>query len=96
MPNNDFELSGTLDQTLTTEGRVYRMRKAGPRYLRVVDEDGCRHLIRVTAIQVMSDADPIRDATIVVVAGRSICVPTPLDVVIEALDGELDAADRKC
>lgn len=49
------------------------------RYLQVVDQDGTRHLIRISAIQLCSDADPCRDSTAVVVAGRTLIVPVPMD-----------------
>lgn len=58
--------------------------RLGP-YLAVVDEAGCRHLVRITAIQVMSDRDPCADSTSIIIAGRSLIVPRPLDQVVRVL-----------
>jgi hypothetical protein len=63
-------------------------------YLSVVDESGLRHLIRRSAILLVSDEDPAADTTIVCVAGRTIRIPVPLDVVVEALDGNAAASRR--
>lgn len=55
--------------------------RLGP-YLVVVDESGCRHLIRITAIQVLSDRDPCADSTSIIIAGRALTIPRPLDQVV--------------
>jgi hypothetical protein len=55
------------------------------RYLQIIDQDGTRHLIRISAIQLCSDADPCRDSTSVVVAGRTLIVPLPLDELVQML-----------
>lgn len=61
-----------------------------PGYLLLRDNDGARHLIRASSIQLLSDLDPCRDATIAVVAGRSITVPISLEEFI----GKLADCDR--
>lgn len=52
--------------------------RLGP-YLVVVNGDGLRHLIRIGAIQMLSDGDLCRDTTVIVVAGRAIVVAEPFD-----------------
>ncbi len=54
-------------------------------YLLVVDDAGLRHLIRRSAILLVSDEDQFGDTTIVCVAGRTIRIPIGLDVVVDAL-----------
>lgn len=61
-----------------------------PGYLLVVDADGLRHVIRISAIQMLSDGDQCRDATIGVVAGRALTIPLPLDDLI----GQLERSSR--
>jgi hypothetical protein len=56
-------------------------------FVGVVDADGVRHLLRLGAIQMIADTDQCQDTTVIVVAGRSIIVPVPLDEVIEVIDG---------
>lgn len=62
-------------------------RAMGPGYLTVRDADGLRHAIRIASIQMLSDGDPVGDTTVVLVAGRAIVVPIPLDKVISLLEG---------
>lgn len=61
------------------------VRSPRERYLQVIDQDGTRHVIRIAAIQLCSDADPCRDSTAVVVAGRTLIVPLPLDEIVQLL-----------
>lgn len=56
-------------------------------HLMVVDIDGRRCLIRIGAIQFVVDGDATHDTTIIVVAGRFIVVPEPLDDVLRCLEG---------
>lgn len=56
-------------------------------FVGVVDADGVRHLLRLGAIQMIADTDSCQDTTVIVVAGRSIMVPLPLDDVIAVIDG---------
>lgn len=56
-----------------------------PPYLLVTDQDGLRHVIRVSAIQLASDGDLCRDSTCLVVAGRTLSLPVSLDRIIESL-----------
>lgn len=55
--------------------------RVGP-YLAVTDGDGLRHLIRIGAIQMLSDGDVCRDTAIIIVAGRAITVAEPLDQIV--------------
>lgn len=50
-----------------------------PGYLLLVDADGLRHVVRVSAIQLLSDGDQCRDTTIAIIAGRALTIPLPLD-----------------
>lgn len=59
--------------------------RIGP-YLSVRDDSGCRHLIRRTAITLLSDEDPVADTTLITVGGRTLRIPLPLDRVMAALD----------
>lgn len=54
-------------------------------YLLVVDDEGRRHLIRRSAIMLVSDEDPVGDTSLLTVAGRTIRIPASLDVVVDAL-----------
>ena len=56
-------------------------------FVGVVDADGVRHLLRLGAIQMIADTDQCQDSTVIVVAGRSIIVPVPLDEVMAVIDG---------
>ena len=57
-------------------------------FLKVVEENGCRHLVSIRAIQLISDADPCRYETSMIVAGREIRTFQPLDeVLIEMMMG---------
>lgn len=62
------------------------LQRWGP-YLLLRDEQGRRHLIRLGAVQMLADVDEFHDTTVVVVAGRSITVPCPLDDLLACLDG---------
>ncbi|GEP05281.1 hypothetical protein [Methylobacterium oxalidis] len=54
-------------------------------YLQVQDGDGCRHLLRVTSVQALSDTDPLRNETFITAAGRTIRVLQPLDQIVELI-----------
>lgn len=54
------------------------IQRVGP-FLEVVDGDGCRHLLRLTAIQLLSDTDMLQTDTLITAAGRTIRVPQALD-----------------
>lgn len=68
-------------------------------YLQVQDEEGCRHLLRVTAVQALSDTDPLRNETFITAAGRTIRVPQSLDAIVgliapgERLGADAEAAE---
>ena len=51
-------------------------------FLNVVEADGCRNLVSIRAIQLIRDADPCRNETILVVAGREIHIFQPMDKVV--------------
>lgn len=61
-----------------------------PGYIFLTDQDGTRHLIRVSAIQFLSDADQCRDSTVITISGRPIVTPVPLDDLVM----QLHAASR--
>lgn len=54
-------------------------------FLQVQDGDGCRHLLRVTSVQALSDTDLMRNETFITVAGRTIRVPQALDDIVELI-----------
>lgn len=56
-------------------------------YLLVTDDAGRRHLIRIASIQMVADGDEFHDSCTLVVAGRPITVPAPLEEVLEAMEG---------
>ena len=55
-------------------------------FLLLVDDAGRRNLVRLGAIQMMADCDELHDTTVLVVAGRAITVPRPLDEILEAIE----------
>jgi hypothetical protein len=54
-------------------------------FLLLIDEGGRRNLVRIGSIQMLADADEMHDSTIVVVAGRCLTVPRPLDDLLDAI-----------
>lgn len=54
-------------------------------FLEVLDEEGCRHLLRLTAIQAISDTDPLQNETLIIAAGRTVRVPRALDEIVDML-----------
>ncbi len=52
-------------------------------FLQVQDGDGCRHLLRVTSVQALSDTDLMRNETFITAAGRTIRVTQPLDEIVD-------------
>ena len=55
-------------------------------FLLLVDDAGRRNLVRLGAIQMLADCDEVRDTTVLVVAGRAITVPRPLDDILAAIE----------
>jgi len=55
-------------------------------FVLLVDDAGRRNLVRLGAIQMLADCDEVRDTTILVVAGRAITVPRPLDEILAAIE----------
>ena len=53
--------------------------RRGGNVLQVHDGDGCRHLLRVTSVQALSDTDLMHNETFITAAGRTIRVTQPLD-----------------
>lgn len=56
-------------------------------YLLLTDDAGRRHLIRIASIQMVADGDEFHDNCTLVVAGRPITVPEPLEQVLDAMVG---------
>lgn len=54
-------------------------------YLQVQDGDGCRHLLRISSVQAVSDTDLMRNETFITAAGRTIRVPQPLDEIVRLI-----------
>lgn len=60
------------------------VRRVG-KYLQVQDGEGCRHLLRVTSVQSLSDTDPLRNETFITTAGRTIRVLQPLEQIADLI-----------
>lgn len=58
-------------------------------FLEVLDEDGCRHLLRFSTIQAVSDTDMLQNETLITAAGRTIRVPRALDDIMAMLTDHL-------
>lgn len=50
------------------------------------DSDGIRHLVRITSIQIVCDADQTQDETVLFVANKQLRVPIPLDMLMPMID----------
>jgi hypothetical protein len=50
-------------------------------FVRLDDENGLRHLVRVGHVNSLSDTDPLQNETIVKLGSQIIRVPEPLDTV---------------
>jgi hypothetical protein len=70
--------TSTVDSTLTA--------KRSKNYLEVTDADGCRHYVKITSIQWLSDLDPCRTDTLLTAAGRTIHIPIELSVLRDLVD----------
>ena len=57
----------------------------GGQFLEFIGDDGVRNIVRVSAIQWLSDTDECRDETFITVANRTVTIRAPLDHVREAL-----------
>ncbi len=65
-------------------------------FLQVHDGDGCRHLLRVTSVQALSDTDLMHNETFITAAGRTIRVTQPLDEIVELVaPGERTAPETQ-
>lgn len=52
-------------------------------FLVLTDIDGCRHAVRLSAIQSLSDTDSCRDTTLMILpGGRQVMLPHRLDDVL--------------
>lgn len=58
----------------------------GRGFIEVVDEEGLRNLIRVSAIQRVCDVDELREEAFILVAGRTIVIRASLDEVREVIE----------
>jgi hypothetical protein len=54
-------------------------------FIEVVDEDGLRNLVRISAIQRVCDVDELRQEAFLTVAGRPILIRASLDDVRDLL-----------
>ena len=54
-------------------------------FVEFVGDSGLRHMVRVTAIQCVSDSDEMANETHLTVANKTVLVPAPLDEVRDAL-----------
>ncbi|ABY28781.1 hypothetical protein [Methylorubrum extorquens] len=72
-----------------------RVRRVGA-YLQVQDGDGCRHLLRVSSVQAVSDTDLMHNETFITAAGKTIRVPQALDEILPLISpGERFSAEDK-
>ena len=60
--------------------------KVGSNYIEVLDEDGLRNLVRITAIQRIANVDEMSEEAYLFVAGRTILVRASLDEFRKLLD----------
>lgn len=54
-------------------------------FLEVLDEDECRHLLRFSTIQAISDTDMLQNEILITAAGRTIRVSRALDDIMAML-----------
>jgi len=59
-------------------------------FVRLNDEEGRRHLVRVGHINALSDTDLLQNETFVKLGSQIVRVPEPLDAVLERVLGEED------
>ncbi|MCP1558865.1 UNVERIFIED_ORG: hypothetical protein M2438_002955 [Methylobacterium sp. SuP10 SLI 274] len=72
-----------------------RVRRIGA-YLQVQDGDGCRHLLRVSSVQAVSDTDLMHNETFITAAGKTIRVPQALDEILPLISpGERFPAEEE-
>jgi hypothetical protein len=57
-------------------------------FIEVIDEDGLRNLVRITAIQRVCDVDEFQEESYLTVAGRAILIRASLDEVRKVLSVE--------
>jgi hypothetical protein len=57
-------------------------------FIEVIDEDGMRNLVRITAIQRVCDVDEFKEESYLTVAGRPILIRASLDEVRKVLSVE--------
>ncbi|MBI5164363.1 MAG: hypothetical protein HY985_10730 [Magnetospirillum sp.] len=57
-----------------------------PIFLTVIDDEGRRFAIKISSIQFLADGDAFQDTTIIMAAGRAICIPRPLDDLCKELN----------
>lgn len=61
---------------------MFETRRVGA-YLEVLDEEGCRHFMRVNSIQILSDTDQLHNETLITAVGRTVRVPKALDEIAD-------------
>ncbi|MBK1670733.1 hypothetical protein CKO28_22185 [Rhodovibrio sodomensis] len=57
------------------------------------DVDGVRHVVRVSSVQTLSDADLDRQETLLVAANRMYRVSQPIDTILDKIGGDLRVVD---
>ena len=62
-------------------------------FIEVSDLEGARHIIRVSDIERVADADIMRNESVIVVSGQPLMVRTPLDAIRAVMFPQ--AADKK-
>jgi hypothetical protein len=63
------------------------IKRVGRDFLEVVDEDGLRNLVRINAIQRISDVDEMAEETYLTVASKVLLVRSPLDEFRKLIEG---------
>lgn len=57
-------------------------------FIRIEDDEGRRHIVRIGHINALSDTDPLQNETFVKLGSQVVRVPEPLDTVLERVLGE--------
>jgi hypothetical protein len=55
-------------------------------YLEVTDSDGCRHYVKISSIQWISDVDACQTEALLTAAGRTVHIPIELGVLRDLVD----------
>lgn len=63
-------------------------------YIEIRDSTGCRHYVRMSTIQWISDVDTCRDEALLTAAGRTVHLLCSLDQLIETIESTTGGAQR--